>query len=389
MSQNFSDRTPPRKKPRQYSAFNIDGLISRLEGKKCVDVAEILENTSRQIAPRGAITLNGTPSEKRVARNFLTEKVNEWTSVYCSDLKAYQQPQIPSCFLAVYSRLQLLPPSPVLMALTQQIEFHMKRLDANEISGIPGYFANLGVYPGNEFMSNWWESAKPVSGKWDLKDTYRIIYQLAILDCIAKQEGQANTPCYDIVLPIMNIIDTRADHFFPEFIDSQIYYAAKWFKFDFIEGRKIQTSAEKISEAEKSLAQGLKNKGLTVLDDHVLTGTQHRFDLVVAFNRNSIGIEVDGPFHFVQDTENNCIRYDGSTRFHTALIEMMMGDDFRVLRIPFPQLERANSIENIQQTLRHLNGFPKESVYIMRGAKSVIRTDKSESWVVPHPTLHR
>ena len=68
---------------------------------------------------------------------------------------------------------------------------------------------------------------------------------------------------------------------------------------------------------------------------------------------------------------------------------MMVGDNFRVLHIPFPQFERANSIENIQQTLRHLNGFPKESVYIMRGAKSVIQTDKSEAWVVSHPSLHR
>jgi hypothetical protein len=364
-------------------------FLSQLRGKDLFDCVGHLEKLSRQIASRGAITLNGTTAEKKAARNLLIEKIHEYERMYINTPQSYPEPQIPADILAIYSRLQLLPAKAVIDSLTLHMTLNMSRMDANEISGIPGYFANLGIYPRHDFMKEWWASAKSVSGSWDLKDTYRIIYQLAILDCISQQEGYGESPCPAIVRPIMNIIEARAEHFFPDFIDGQIYYAAKWFGYGFIEGRTIQASAEKISETEKALSAGLNGKGLTVLDDHVLHGTQHRFDLVVSFNRNSVGIEVDGPSHFVQDSENKCIRYDGSTRFHTALIEDMMGENFRVLRIPFLQLERANAIENVQQTLRHLNGFPKGAVYIMRGAKSIIQTDKTDSWVVAHPALHR
>ncbi|OFW87431.1 MAG: hypothetical protein A3J37_05105 [Alphaproteobacteria bacterium RIFCSPHIGHO2_12_FULL_45_9] len=384
--QNFSDTVPAKRKKKLFTVgLNLHDWNSQFAGKTFDERAQSIELFSRHLAPRGSISLNGTPKEKKEARNFLLSRIDEDMALYHLQPEVSCSASSPVHFLAAFSRLQTLPPSIIFQKLIDEIELKMSGLDANSLSGIPGYFSGLGVCPSDDFINTWWDHAKYLAKDWNLKDSYRIIYQLAILDCIAVQDGREPTPCADIIRPVMRIFSNGADDLFPQEVDSQIYYAAKWFGYDFIEGRIIQSTTERISEAEKFVGKGLADKGFTIYDDHVLQGTQHRFDLVIAFNRNSVGLEIDGPFHFVFDAENQLMRYNGSTRLHTVLMEKMMGDHFRILRIPYPQLERRSAIDNIEQTLRHLNGHPKGAAYIMRGAKSVMPTNQGECWSLPSP----
>lgn len=383
MSSNFSEMKPVRR-PRVFKGLNLDEWAVKFQGNNCDDAAKVIDTLAQQVTSRGVITQKGKPSEKRQAREYLLQKLDEWGPQYFHSLDGEHSPQTPALFLSAYSKLQFRPERRTISLLTAQIQKNLRGMNPDTLMRIPGIFSSLAEFPGNDFIESWWGVSQSSARDWDLKDTYRVIYQLAILDYLAMQGKNPPTQCYDIVRPIMNFIDKNADHLFPEYVDSQIYYAALWFGYDFINERAIELSTETVSPAETSLAKSLEGKGLHVIDNHFIPGTRHRFDLVIAFNRTAVGLEIDGPSHFIFDQENGRMWYDGSTRFHTELMSQLMGPDFRLLRIPFPQLERKNAVENIRETIRHLNGYAKGTAYIMHGAKSVHSAKGNTGWDIKY-----
>lgn len=361
----------------------LDNWDRQFAGVSCHGAARLIHSLSFQLTSDGVVALKGKPKEK-AARAYLVDKITEWVPKFLETAEDQQGGESAALFLGAYSLLQTLPPHHILPQLIQRIDTCMENLETPSFTRVPAYLATLGVYPGHEFIDHWGQVAGPVSMSWDTVEAYRAVYQLAILDFLGQQQGNGQTPCRGIVAPIMAEIVRQADVLFPDEVDSRVYYAALWFGDDFIQTRHIQSRDETISGHEITLAEGLKAKGFQVDEDYVLPQTERRLDLVVRFNRHSVGIEIDGPSHFIYDADNHRMQYDGSTRFHTALSAQLMGPDFRLLRIPFVQFEKKTPIDNIQKTLRSLNGQAKGAAYIMRGVESLRETNAPDAWQVPY-----
>jgi len=291
--------------------------------------------------------------------------------------------------LTVYERLQTIPPKEFIDIWVQSTIGHMEGKTSKWLLNAVENLSRLGVYPGDEWVTDWWKAAKPISGEWKFEGGYSALYRLAILDFIRfeQQEGKKDdySPCREIADSFMEFIEKNAPHLYAEHIDSRVYFSAVWFGYDFISDYKIEPEKGKASALEKRFYDAVQQMGIAVSEQGLtVRGIEHKVDLELKLGEKIFGVEVDGVLHFNRSSRqvsgSSAIEYNSSTRFQCQLIRRLM-PEIDVLRVPYFLIDGKLSELPLEKTLNKIARKPEYDVYAWHGG-SIVRPMKDKNWFI-------
>lgn len=266
---------------------------------------------------------------------------NRWSSLSPDDLEK---------ILLGHLRIHTIPSDETMSHWLGETYNRLQDMNAEWLRKSVCYLADLGVYPGDDWIEAWHDAAKQKSAEWGWNKGIAILYRLALLDYLRQDADGMNkdddgSPCSKAADMFLNFLEKRHQVVFPDKVDSRVYYAALWFKRDFIHRLPIELSQESSSRLEKTVANQIQLAKLKIDEAGIKIGqTDRRIDLCVQFHKEEIGCEVDGVLHFCakpnENPKENSVIYNVSTRFHAALTRELR-PDLKVLRVPYFVLDDA------------------------------------------------
>lgn len=306
----------------------------------------------------------------RDANNFFHQEVQRLETVIDDPSVTIQDLER---VLNTYARLQTVPPSSMLNKLILKTAEKMPDADAECLARLPAQFVELGIYPSDEWMDTWWNTARPQSGKWDRADGYAVLYRLALLDFLRESDPQTDkdvpSPCRKIAEGFFGFIEKFAGNLFPDQLDSRVFFAAKWFGKDFIDRFKIEAETSRSSRAEDIFAQAFTDTNIIVRPEGIIvpqTGHKIDFELI---REKSFGAEYDGVGHFnrvaMDNPSEQVVAFNTSTRFQSWLMTEL-SPELHVLRVPYFYCDGSERNQPWEDTLEALDSEPT-GVYAYHG----------------------
>ncbi len=247
-------------------------------------------------------------------------------------------------------------------------------------------FSQLSIYPGDKWVELWWKSASKSLAGMKNYWLHDIVYQLAMLDCIRRQEKEYKdqlSPCCDIAVRILKIYRDNKDQFFPDrIIHQQIQDAALWFDFDLdAEGYNCADKTNDSSRIEELFRRTFDRLGAKLVEGHK-TKSGHLFDISIEFNRKSLAIEIDGRPHMLLEIWSGEKYYDASTRIQTGLIQKILPPELSLVRVPIFYLSNnlklsvKQIVKAVLDVSRNLNGEP----VVMHGLDKFVPISQPDAW---------
>lgn len=314
-----------------------------------------------------------TAASKRMTRDandFLHKEVQKLETVIDDPSVTIQDLER---VLNTYARLQTVPPSSMLHKLITKTMDKMPDADAECLARLPVQFVDLGVYPSDEWIDTWWNTAKSLSGKWDEDERYAVLYRLALLDFLRSEDPKINneipSPSRRIVDGFLGVIEKFVGHFFPDEVDSRVFFAAKWFGKVFIDKLKIETETSRSSRSEDAFAQAFTDTNIIIKPDGIVVpkiGHKIDFELI---REKSFGAEYDGVGHFnrvvMDNPSEKAVAFNTSTRFQSWLMTQLC-PELHILRVPYFYCDGSERSQPWEGTLEALSDEPA-GVYAYHG----------------------
>lgn len=256
--------------------------------------------------------------------------------------------------LLAHKRIQTIPSQQTLEKWLSVTYNKLGEMGAGWLGKSISHLADLGVYPSDEWMKSWVEALKPKSADLGWENGFRVLYKLALLDYLRQNSREYDlsdnkSPCTEAADMFLDFLEKRHASVFKDKVDNRVYYAALWFKRDFINGLPIEEQTSSSSRLERSVLNQVSDAKLEVYSDGIkIEQIGRKVDLRVRFHLADIGCEVDGILHFMFSPANNpkegAVMYNTSTRFHAALTKELR-PDLKILRVPYFTLNDAKGTQ--------------------------------------------
>ncbi len=278
--------------------------------------------------------------------------------------------------MGMHVRLQTVPPADIMATWLNQSARHMDDVSPEWHRIAFENFVKLGVYPGDQWIENWWAEGPKDFSTYQPSDLYRIVYRMAVLDFMRQgDESLINqaSPCRKAAEEIFEFIEARADKLFPEFINNQVFFAGLWFGKDFVTKFKMAgDDGVNASAFERKVWQHISEHSNVQVSSSgiVVPVTGHKIDLRLVAHGKVFGAEVDGISHFNRIAgsapHDNAVIYNPSTRFHSWLIAQHL-KDVNVLRIPYFMFDEEEAGIPWEKTLGKIARKDGHSIYAWHG----------------------
>ena len=310
----------------------------------------------------------------KIANKHLSKKLTEVHGAFAADISASTAVDLEK-MMGIHVRLQTVPPPKFMALWVSQSAKHMDEYSPEWYRTSFENFSKLGVYPGDEWIKDWWAVApKDLSG-YQPSDLYRIAYRMAIFDFMRRDDESLAgiaSPCRQIADEIMDYVEARADKLFPQSINNQVFFAGLWFGKDFVKEYQIADDGGHHSSAfERKIMDHMRQNSKVQVSSSgiVVPVTGHKIDLQLSSNHQIFGCEVDGISHFnriVGETAaENAVIYNPSTRFHSWMIAEYL--EINTLRIPYFKFDETEDGIPWEKTLNKIARKDGHSVYAWHG----------------------
>jgi hypothetical protein len=275
--------------------------------------------------------------------------------------------------MEIYVRLQAVPSPAMATKILDRTKNHIEIMDSHFLTSSLKQFVKMSIYPGDDWMNTWWKTASPKSKKWSLKEVCALMYRLALLDFVRSKDHHidksAPSPCRQIAEEFLGVLEKKAKLFFPDKIDTQIFFAGKWFGKKFVDDLPIQSESCRSSRIESRFAQVLAKRDIIVKTEGVIIPKMgHKTDLEL-INGKSHAAETDGFLHFHRVTMRapfeRAVSFNLSTRFQSWLMSDLC-PELHILRVPYFHCFRAMKNQPWEETLHKLDE-KKPGVYAYHG----------------------
>ncbi len=292
------------------------------------------------------------------ANHFLYQEVQKLETVIDDPLVTMQDLER---LLNTHARLQTVPTPSMLAKILNKMQVQMAAANADCLARLPLQFVELGVYPGDDWIETWWNHTKPTTGKWDLKGGYAALYRMTLLDFLRSEDPAidqlAPSPCRKIADSFLGFIEKNAKYIFPDKMDSQVFFAAKWFGRDFINEFSIEEETPRSSRAEEVFAQSFKGTNIIVNTEGIIVPQiGHKIDFQLV-NGEAHGVELDGVSHFnriaMMQPTDKAVVFNASTRFQSWLMAELC-PELHILRIPYFYCDGVERNQPWEETLEAL-----------------------------------
>lgn len=285
----------------------------------------------------------------------------------------------------MHVRLQTVPPANFVATWLNQSARYIGELSPKSHRIALENFVKLGVYPGDQWIENWWVATPKDLSSYQPSDLYRTLYRMAVLDFMRQDDeslAEQASPCRKVAEEIFEYIEARTDKLFPEFINNQVFFAGLWFGKDFV--TKFTMAGDdglNTSVFERKVWQHInENSNIDAnANGIVVPVTGHKIDLQLSVNHQIFGCEVDGISHFNRiassTPHDNAVIYNPSTRFHSWLIAQYL--EVNTLRIPYFKFDETEAGIPWDKTLGKIARKDGHGIYAWHGgsvSKDMLRT---------------
>lgn len=306
-----------------------------------------------------SINQSATARITRDANNYLYQEVQKLEAVMVDPSVTIEHLEK---LLNIYARLQVVPEPALMEKIKATMADRMIAAKPETLARLLNQFVEVGVYPGDEWMEKWWEISKPRSAQWDLKEGYSVLYQVTLLDFLRNESPETDqkspSPCESVANMFLSFIQKNATHLFSKEVDSRVFFAAKWFERDFIDGYNIEPENGSSSRAEENFGRSFKRTEIIVGSEGItVPEITHKIDLKLTYDNQDFGVEFDGILHFnrlvAKQESDQSVAFNTSTRFQSWLIAELC-PDLHVLRVPYFTAKKGNYDEPWEETLENL-----------------------------------